>query len=129
MSWSHYLKLIRIDDEKERKFYEIKSFKNNWSVRELQRPFDSALHTRLALSRDKGKVKELSEKGLILEKPKDAIKDPYILELGIIYQSGKTHLKIVEFQVLYLLYFRMVIDIRSIQRLNDLLHFSTGFHA
>lgn len=80
LSWSHYLKLIRIEDENERKFYEIESFKNNWSVRELQRQFDSALYTRLTLSRDKEKVKELSEKGLILEKPKDAIKDPYILE-------------------------------------------------
>ena len=80
LSWSHYLKLMRIDDKNERKFFEIESFKNNWSVRELQRQFDSALYTRLALSRDKNKVKELSEKGLVLEKPKDAIKDPYILE-------------------------------------------------
>lgn len=80
LSWSHYLKLMRIDDDNERKFYEIEAFKNNWSVRELQRQFDSALYTRLVLSRDKDKVKELSEKGLILEKPKDAIKDPYILE-------------------------------------------------
>lgn len=72
--------MIRIDDENERKFYEIESFKNNWSVRELQRQYDSALYTRLALSRNKEKVKELSEKGWILEKPKDAIKDPYILE-------------------------------------------------
>lgn len=80
LSWSHYLKLMRIDDENERSFYEIESFKNNWSVRELQRQFDSALYTRLVLSRNKDKVKELSQKGLILEKPKDAIKDPYILE-------------------------------------------------
>lgn len=80
LSWSHYLKLIRIDDENERKFYEIETSKNNWSVRELLRQFDSALYTRLAISRDKNKVKELSEKGLVLEKPKDAIKDPYILE-------------------------------------------------
>ncbi len=80
LSWSHYLKLMRIDDENERKFYEIESFNNNWSVRELQRQFDSALYTRLVLSRDKEKVKELSDKGLVLEKPNDAIKDPYILE-------------------------------------------------
>ncbi|NCQ58963.1 MAG: DUF1016 domain-containing protein [Flavobacteriales bacterium] len=80
LSWSHYLKLIRIDDTNERKFYEIEAYKNNWSIRELQRQFDSALYTRLVLSRDKEKVKELSEKGLVLEKPKDAIKDPYILE-------------------------------------------------
>lgn len=84
LSWSHYLKLMRIDDENERKFYEIESAKNNWSVRELERQYDSALYTRLVLSRDKDKVKELSEKGLILEKPKDAVKDPYILEfLGL----------------------------------------------
>lgn len=80
LSWSHYLKLMRIEDVNERKFYEIESFKNNWSVRELQRQFDSALYTRLVLSRDKNKVKELSERGWVIEKPKDAIKDPYILE-------------------------------------------------
>lgn len=80
LSWSHYLKLMRIDEENERKFYEIESIKNNWSLRELQRQYDSALYTRLALSRDKEKVLELSQKGLIIEKPKDAVKDPYILE-------------------------------------------------
>jgi predicted nuclease of restriction endonuclease-like (RecB) superfamily len=80
LSWSHYLILMRIDDENERSFYEIESAKNNWSVRELQRQYDSALYTRLALSRDKDKIKELSEKGLVLQEPKDAIKDPYILE-------------------------------------------------
>lgn len=84
LSWSHYLKLMRIDNENERKFYEIESLKNNWSVRELERQYDSALYTRLILSRDKNKVKQLSEKGLILEKAKDAVKDPYILEfLGL----------------------------------------------
>jgi hypothetical protein len=80
LSWSHYLKLMRIDDDQERRFYEIEAHKNNWSLRELQRQYDSALYSRLSLSRDKGKIIELSEKGLILEKPKDAIKDPYILE-------------------------------------------------
>src|SRR5690554_1745080 len=89
LSWSHYLKLMRIDDENERKFYEIEAAKNNWSVRELERQYDSALYTRLVLSRDKNKVKELSEKGLIIEKPKDAIKGPYILEfIGLPEQSA-----------------------------------------
>ena len=74
LSWSHYLKLMRIDDENERKFYEIESYKNNWSVRELQRQYDSALYTRLVLSRDKDKVKELSEKGLILKNQKMPLK-------------------------------------------------------
>ncbi len=80
LSWSHYLKLMRIDNELERKFYEIECIKNNWSLRELQRQYDSALFDRLSLSRDKDGVLKLSEQGLVIEKPQDAIKDPYILE-------------------------------------------------
>jgi len=80
LSWSHYLTLIRIDDREERSFYEIESFKNNWSVRELKRQYDSALYTRLTLSRNKNEVKELAVKGQIATSPKDIIKDPYILE-------------------------------------------------
>lgn len=84
LSWSHYLKLMRIDDPSERRFYEIECAENNWSVRELQRQFDSGLYLRLAVSRDKAKVKELSEKGQLIQKPQDAVKDPYILEfLGL----------------------------------------------
>ncbi len=80
LSWSHYLTLMRIEDESERRFYEIESINNNWSVRELKRQYDTALYTRLLLSRNKEEVKELSVKGQILQNPKDAIKDPYILE-------------------------------------------------
>jgi len=80
LSWSHYLTLMRMDDENERKFYEIEAVKNNWSIRELKRQYDTALYARLVLSRNKEKIKELSVKGQVLENPKDAIKDPYILE-------------------------------------------------
>src|SRR5690606_17608438 len=84
LTWTHYVFLMRIDDEKERRFYEIESEKYNWSVRELKRQYDSALYTRLALSRDKEGVLKLSQQGQIIEKPKDIIKDPYILEfLGL----------------------------------------------
>jgi len=80
LSWSHYLFLMGLDDIKERTFYEIEAYNNNWSLRELRRQFDTALYQRLVLSRDKKGVKELSQKGQILEKPVDSIKDPYVLE-------------------------------------------------
>ena len=80
LSWTHYIRLMRISDEAERRFYEIECEANHWSVRELNRQFDSALYQRLALSRDKEKILELSRKGQILEKPEDALKDPYVLE-------------------------------------------------
>ena len=71
---------MRIDNVDERHFYEIEAAQNHWGVEELKRQFDSALYERLALSRDKDKVMELSEKGQIIEKPQDMLKDPYILE-------------------------------------------------
>lgn len=84
LSWTHYVMLLKIENPIERKFYEIEAANENWSKRELQRQYDSALFERLALSRDKKKVKELSKKGHIIQKPSDAIKDPYILEfLGL----------------------------------------------
>ena len=53
LSWSHYLKLMRIDNIDERHFYEIECVKNDWSLSELKRQYNSALYERLALSTDK----------------------------------------------------------------------------
>ena len=84
ISWSHYVFLMRIENEDERRFYEIESANNQWSLPELRRQFNSSLYERLALSRDKKKVKELSRKGQIIGKPEDTMKDPYVLEfLGL----------------------------------------------
>jgi predicted nuclease of restriction endonuclease-like (RecB) superfamily len=96
LTFTHYVFLMRIDDEKQRRFYEIECEKYNWSVRELKRQYDSALYTRLALSRDKEGILKLSEKGQIIEKPKDLIKDPYILEfLGLpeLHQYSESELE------------------------------------
>lgn len=80
LSWSHYVFLMRIENDKERKFYEIETINESWSLRELKRQYDSALYERLAASRNKKKVKELSIKGQVIRSATDAIKDPYILE-------------------------------------------------
>lgn len=96
LTWTHYLFLMRIEDENERSFYEIETEKNNWSVRELKRQYDSALYARLALSRDKEGILKLAKEGQIIEKPKDIIKDPYILEfLGLpeIHQYSESDLE------------------------------------
>lgn len=85
LSWSHYLKLMRISRLEERQFYEIESSKNNWSFRELERQFDSALYERIVLSRDKkGVLADNLQKYHAPQKPEDVVKDPYILEfLGL----------------------------------------------
>ena len=91
LSWSHYCELITLKDDLTRSFYEIESIKNNWSVRELKRQINSLLFERLALSKDKDKVMQLAQKGQVIEKPEDAIKDPYVLEfLGLPERSYYT---------------------------------------
>ena len=89
LSWSHYTLLMRLDDEQARDFYIKESEAENWSVRELDRQINSLLFERLALSRNKVEIKALAEQGQILESPRDAIKDPYILEfLGLPEQAA-----------------------------------------
>ena len=84
LSWSHYLKLMRISNVDERHFYEIESVKNDWSLSELKRQYDSSLYERLALSTDKDKIYRLALEGQTVETPQDAVKDPYVLEfLGL----------------------------------------------
>lgn len=84
LSWSHYLMLMRIDNIEERHFYEIEAINNDWSLRELRRQYDSSLYERLALSKDKEKVKELASAGQLVDVPTDIVKDPYVLEfLGL----------------------------------------------
>lgn len=89
LSWSHYVELLGIKDPDERSFYEIESASSGWNVRELRRQKASALYHRLALSRDKAGVKRLAEKGQVVTKPEDALKEPYVLEfLGLDEKSG-----------------------------------------
>jgi predicted nuclease of restriction endonuclease-like (RecB) superfamily len=80
LSWSHYCELLKVEEPLARSFYEQESIQNNWSVRELKRQIGSMLFERLALSKDTKAVMKMAEKGQIVEKPEDAIKDPYILE-------------------------------------------------
>jgi predicted nuclease of restriction endonuclease-like (RecB) superfamily len=96
LTWSHYIFLMSMEELEERKFYEIEAIKYRWSLRELKRQYNSALYTRLALSRDKEGILKLSEQGQIIEKPKDIIKDPYILEfLGLpeLHQYSESELE------------------------------------
>ena len=101
LSWSHYLKLMRIDNIDERHFYEIESVKNDWSLAELKRQYGSSLYERLALSTNKDKVYRLALEGQKVEKAEDAVKDPYVLEfLGLkelpVYSESELESRIID---------------------------------
>lgn len=89
LPWSHYLLLMRIKNEAERSFYEIEATKSAWSIRVLQRQYNSSLYERLALSRDKKEVMRLVSEGLVITKVNDIIKQPTVLEfLGLEERSS-----------------------------------------
>lgn len=80
LSISHYYELIKIKDEDKRNFYMHECINSNWDVRELQRQRTTLLYERIASSKDKSKVLELSTKGHDIYENKDIIKDPFDLE-------------------------------------------------
>lgn len=88
LSWSHYISLCRIKDKDEQSFYEIEAVQCNWSVRELQRQINSGFFERLALSKNKKKIKELARKGQVVVQPEDVLKSPYVLEFLGLEEKG-----------------------------------------
>ncbi|KHO48940.1 MAG: hypothetical protein QT02_C0011G0025 [archaeon GW2011_AR9] len=89
LTWTHYRVLIKIERDDSRNFYLNETINSKWSTRELERQINSLLYERLTVSKDKEKVKELSLKGQLIEKPEDLIKDPYVLEfLGLKVSSN-----------------------------------------
>ena len=89
LSWTHYVLLLSVQDPAERSFYEIEATNAGWSVPELKRQKASCLYERLALSRDKAGVKRLAEKGQLVARPEDVLKEPLVLEfLGLDEKAG-----------------------------------------
>ncbi|MBR2138792.1 MAG: DUF1016 family protein [Bacilli bacterium] len=80
LSISHYFELIRVRELEKRNFYMRECINSNWDVRELQRQRTTLLYERLANSKDKTKILELSTKGHRIQDNKDIIKDPFVLE-------------------------------------------------
>ena len=88
-SFSHFVELVKIDDDLKRIFYEVETIKGNWSVRELKRQVDSQTYERIGLSKDKKEIiKSINAISECLL-PQQIIKDPYILEFTGLEQKVK----------------------------------------
>ena len=62
LSWTHYLILMRIQDQDERDFYEELAARENWGKRELSRQYGSSLYERLLIGKNKQQIMKLSRK-------------------------------------------------------------------
>jgi predicted nuclease of restriction endonuclease-like (RecB) superfamily len=80
LSWSHYVELLKIEDGKERSFYEKQSLLEGWDVRSLKRQKKTSLYLRLAASKDKEGILALARQGQTLQQPSDLLREPMVLE-------------------------------------------------
>ncbi|MEO8116987.1 MAG: PDDEXK nuclease domain-containing protein [Bacteroidota bacterium] len=80
LSWSHFVELLKIDNDLERKFYEIQAIAEKWSVPQLKRQKNTALFQRLSLSKNKDEILKLSSHGQSMSTASDVVRDPYIFE-------------------------------------------------
>ncbi|MDP0587764.1 MAG: PDDEXK nuclease domain-containing protein [Candidatus Endonucleobacter bathymodioli] len=91
LSWTHYKRLIRIENDEARDWYIKESVANNWSVRALDRQVSKLYYERLLSSNARTLVEqEAKEKTDVLQiDPKDILRDPYILDfLNLPYRSS-----------------------------------------
>jgi predicted nuclease of restriction endonuclease-like (RecB) superfamily len=96
LSWSHYVELLKLDDDLERSFYEKQAISERWSVPELKRQKVSSLFLRLAASKDKDGILQLAQQGQVIEQPADLLREPYVFEfLKIPNQISETQLETV----------------------------------
>lgn len=84
LSYSHFERIVALEDDVKRRFYEIECIRGNWSVRELKRQIASLYYERSGLSRDKQTLAERTHQDAETNEPVLAIRDPYVFEfLGL----------------------------------------------
>jgi len=62
LSWTHYVRLLPLEEQGKRDFYEGEARRAGWSVRQLDRQIDSMLNERIAISKKKGELLKKAEK-------------------------------------------------------------------
>lgn len=86
LPWSHYERLIRVEDKKAREWYAKEAFNEGWSYRTLNRNINTLYYERLLMSTKKQPVvDEMQDKTKAYQQAKlEYIKSPVVLEfLGL----------------------------------------------
>ncbi len=96
LSWSHYVRLLTVENNQARTFYEAEALRGGWSVRQLDRQIATQFYERTLLSKDKASMlaKGSEPKAVDRTTPEEEIKDPYILEfLGLKDEYSESRLE------------------------------------
>lgn len=84
LSFSHFVELIKVKEDKKRAFYEVQVMLSGLSVRELKRQIDSLTYERTTAADDKTKVLDAIRKEGAKQKAPNVLKTPYVFDfLGL----------------------------------------------
>lgn len=96
LPWSHYVRLLSVDNPHARQFYETEALRGGWTVKQLDRQIDTQFYERTALSRDKAAMltkhnRPRAEDAVTAE---EELKDPFLLEfLGLKDEYSESQLE------------------------------------
>lgn len=80
LSWSHYRRLISVENADARIWYMNEAAASMWSTRQLDRQISTLYFERLLGSTDKESVRQEANEKLQSYEPENYIRDPYFLE-------------------------------------------------
>jgi len=91
LSWTHYRRLLRVDNASARLWYMNESASQNWSSRALERQINTLYYERLLASRDRCAVKQEAAVNIQQMKgsPRDFIRDPVVAEFLGLPNAGR----------------------------------------
>jgi predicted nuclease of restriction endonuclease-like (RecB) superfamily len=91
LSWTHYRRLLRVDNEVARQWYMNESATQNWSSRALERQINTLYYERLLASQDKAAVETEAKMNLaqLNQSPREFVRDPVLLEFLGIPDTGR----------------------------------------
>lgn len=80
LSWSHYRRLLSVENEQARLWYMNEAATATWSTRQLDRQISTLYYERLLASRNKAPVREEANEKMAQLLPECFIRDPFVLE-------------------------------------------------
>jgi len=82
LSWSHYVRLIAVENPRARAFYESEAIRGGWSVRQLDRQISTQFYERTVRSKDRSAVLARGQEARLEDAVslEDELRDPYLLE-------------------------------------------------
>ena len=80
LTWSHYRRLLSVENEQARQWYMNEAADSIWSTRQLDRQISTLYYERLLASKEKAPVVDEAKEKMAQLAPQHFIRDPFVLE-------------------------------------------------